>query len=85
MTWRVYPQFKNMLKVDDRLIALEDYVQETCRQRIGPDAASCIEEAQITGRRLVAREQGRALLFIIAPLLVYVVWRLSKATVAPSE
>lgn len=71
MTWRVYPQFKDMLKVEDRLVALDDYVEESCGQKIGPAAESCIEEARAAGRRLVARQQGRALLFIVAPLLAY--------------
>lgn len=81
MTWRIYPEFKDVLKIDDRLIALDDYVEESCGQRIGPDAQSCIEEAQATGRRLVARRQGKALLFVMAPLLAYAVidlpWRLA--------
>jgi hypothetical protein len=72
MTWRVYPQFKDMLKVEDRLVTLDDYVEESCGQRIGPAAASCVGEARLTGRRLVARQQGQSLLFVIAPLLAYV-------------
>jgi hypothetical protein len=73
MSWRVYPQFKDVLKADDRLVTLDEYVEESCGQRIGPDAAVCVEEARLTGRRLVARQQGRALLFIVAPLLAYLV------------
>jgi hypothetical protein len=72
MTWRVYPQFKDMLKVEDRLVTLDDYVEESCGQRIGPAAASCVGEARLTGRRLVARQQGQSLLFVVAPLLAYV-------------
>ena len=79
MTWRVYPQFKEMLKVEDRLLSLNDYVEESCGQKIGPAAESCVEEARAAGRRLVARQQGRALLFILAPLLaylaIYLPWR----------
>ena len=79
MTWRVYPQFKDMLKVEDRLVTLDDYVEESCGQKIGPAAESCVEEARDAGRRFVAREQGRALLFILAPLLaylaIYLPWR----------
>jgi hypothetical protein len=73
MTWRLYPQFKDMLKVDDRLVTLDDYVEDTCGQRIGPAAESCVAEARAAGRRFVARQQGRALLFIVAPLLAYLV------------
>jgi hypothetical protein len=71
MTWRVYPQFKDMLKVEDRLVTLDDYVEESCGQRIGPAAASCVEEARRTGHRLMARQQGRSLLFVVAPFLAY--------------
>jgi hypothetical protein len=86
MTWRVYPQFKDMLKIDDRLVTLDDYVEETCGQRIGPAAESCVEEAQSAGRRFVARRQGRALLFIVAPLLaylaIYLIWLRLAAPIA---
>jgi hypothetical protein len=76
MTWRVHPQFKDMLKVDDRLVTLDDYIEESCGQRIGPDAAVCVEEARVTGRRLVAGQQGRSMLFILAPFLAYLAFYL---------
>jgi hypothetical protein len=83
MTWRVHPLFKDMLKIDDRLVTVADYIEESCGQRIGPGAAACVEEARITGRRLVAHQQGRSLLFVAAPLLGYVAiflpWRLIRA------
>jgi hypothetical protein len=88
MTWRVYPQFRDMLKVEDRLVTLDDYVEESCGQRVGPGAASCVEEARLTGRRLVAQQQGRSLLFVAAPLLaylaIYLPWRRLSARAAPS-
>lgn len=71
MTWRIYPQFGDTLRVDGRLIGFADYVEESCGQRIGPAAASCLAEARITGRRLVASEQGKSILLIEAPLLGY--------------
>lgn len=72
MTWRIYPQFGDTLRIEDgRLMSLADYIEESCGQRIGPSAQSCIEEARDTGRRLVAREQGKSVLFIVAPLLGY--------------
>lgn len=71
MTWRIYPQFGDTLRVDGHLIGLADYVEETCGQRIGPAAATCLAEARITGRRLVASEQGKSVLLIEAPLLFY--------------
>lgn len=69
MSWRLYPQFGDTLKVDGRLTQLEDYIAESCSQRIGPAAESCLDEARTTGHRLVAREQGKSILLIEAPLL----------------
>lgn len=71
MTWRIYPQFKDTLRLDGRVTSFADYVEATCGQRIGPAAASCLAEARITGHRLVASEQARSLLLIEAPLLGY--------------
>jgi hypothetical protein len=71
MTWRLYPQFKDTLRDDGRLVTFEAYVDDSCGQRIGPGVASCLDEARATGRRLVAREQGKSVLLIEAPLLGY--------------
>jgi len=71
MTGRLYPQFKDTLRDDGRLVTLEAYIDDSCGQRIGPGVASCIDEARATGRRLVAREQGKSVLLIEAPLLAY--------------
>jgi hypothetical protein len=71
MTWRLYPQFKDTLRIHGRLITLEDYIEESCGQRIGPDAASCLAEVRAKGHRLVAREQGKSILLIEAPVLGY--------------
>jgi hypothetical protein len=73
MTWRIYPQFPDTLRIDGRLTSFADYVEDSCHERIGPAAASCLAEAQITGRRLVASEQGKSVLLIEAPLLAYLV------------
>jgi len=71
MAWRLYPQFKDTLRDDGRLVTLEAYIDDSCGQRIGPGVASCLDEARATGRRLVAREQGKSVLLIEAPLLAY--------------
>lgn len=82
MTWRIYPQFKDTLRIDGRLVTLADYVDENCSQRVGPAAASCVEEARGAGRRLVAREQGKSVLFIEAPILGYLLIYLPLRLVA---
>ncbi len=74
MTWRIYPDFKDRLRLDGRLMSLAEYIEESCGQRIGPAAASCLAEARITGRRLVASEQAKSLLLIEAPLFFYLVY-----------
>jgi hypothetical protein len=74
MTWRIYPQFGDTLRIDGRLMAFSDYVEENCGQRIGPAARSCLAEARDTGHRLVAQEQGKSVLLIEAPLLGYLIY-----------
>jgi len=71
MTWRLYPQFGDTLRDDGRLVTLQAYIDDSCGQRIGPGVASCLDEARSLGRRLVAREQGKSVLLIEAPLLGY--------------
>ncbi len=73
MTWKVYPQFKDSLRVDGRVVALDDYVEDACGERVGPLATSCRATTLARGRRLVAAEQAKALLLIEAPLILYVV------------
>src|SRR5579864_4151443 len=71
MTYRLCPQYKDALRIDGRVMTLAEYVDETCGQRIGPAATSCLAEAQDRGRRMVAREQGKSMLLVEAPLLGY--------------
>ena len=71
MTARIYPQFGDTLRIEGRLTTLSEYVDESCTQRIGPTAAICKDEAWDTGSRLVAREQGKSVLLVEAPLLGY--------------
>jgi hypothetical protein len=86
MTWRVYPQFKDALRIDGRVMTFADYVDESCGQRIGPNARSCTEEAWATGRREVAREQAKSVLLVTVPLwgylLLYMPLRLMIAAFA---
>jgi len=67
---RVYPHFGDALRLDGRIMSFDDYVEESCGQRIGPAAASCLAEAHETGRRLVAQQQAKSLLLVEAPLLL---------------
>ncbi|HEV2551350.1 MAG TPA: hypothetical protein VGU20_28835 [Stellaceae bacterium] len=65
---RLYPHFGDTLRLDGRAMSFEEYVEESCGQRIGPAAISCLAEARDTGRRLVAQQQAKSLLLVEAPL-----------------
>lgn len=84
MMVRIYPQFGDALRIEGRLTTLSAYVDESCAQRIGPAATSCRQEALDTGSRLVAREQGKSVLLVEAPLLGYLLaylplrWAISR-------
>ncbi len=73
MSAKLYPQFKDTLRVDGRVVALDDYVEDACAERVGPLATSCRATKLEAGRRMVAAEQAKALLLIEAPLLLYAV------------
>ena len=85
MTWRIYPQFKDAVRVDGRLTTVSDYIADTCGERVGPAAETCLAEAHETAQRLLRREQGKSVLVIEAPLFAYlifyvpmVLWRLRQ-------
>jgi hypothetical protein len=71
MTWRIYPQFKDAVRVDGRLTTVDDYIGDACGERVGPAAETCLAEARETAQRLLRREQGKSVLLIQAPLLGY--------------
>ena len=72
-TWKLYPQFKETLRVDGRVMELDDYVEDVCGERVGPLATSCRSTTLERGRRMVAAEQAKALLLVEAPLILCVV------------
>ncbi len=71
MTWRIYPQFKDAVRVDGRLTTVDDYVDGTCGERVGPAAATCLAEAREEAQHLLRREQGKSILIIVLPILAY--------------
>jgi hypothetical protein len=76
MTWRLYPQFGNAIRVDGRLTTVARYIDDSCGQRVGPAAATCLAESGEKAQLLLRREQARSVLLILAPLLVYgIIWR----------
>ena len=78
-TWRIYPQFKDAVRVDGRLTTVDDYIDDSCGQRVGPAADTCLAEAHEQAQRLLRREQGRSVLLIEAPVLGYLLFCLPVA------
>ena len=70
-TWKLYPQFKDTLRVEGHVVTLEEYLENACGERVGPFATSCRATTLEQGRRLVVSEQAKALLLMQAPLLLY--------------
>ena len=71
LTWRIYPQFKDAVRVDGQLTTVEDYIDGTCGERLGPGAGTCVAEAREEAQHLLRREQGKSILLIEAPILLY--------------
>jgi hypothetical protein len=70
-TWKLYPQFRDTLRTDGRVVSLEEYLEESCGERVGPLATSCRATTLEQGRRLVIAEQAKSLLLMQAPMLLY--------------
>ena len=92
MTWRIYPQFKDTVRVDGRLSTVADYIDDTCGERVGPAAETCLAEAHETAQRLLRREQGKSVLLIEAPLFAYLLfyvpvalWRARRRTAVAEQ
>jgi hypothetical protein len=71
ITWRLYPQFKDAIRVDGRLTTVAEFLEDACGQRVGPGAATCLAETGEKAQLLLRSEQGKSILVIIAPVLGY--------------
>ena len=71
MTARLYPQFKDAIRVDGRLSTVADYVADACGDRVGPASVTCVGMHGAQAQRLLQREQAKSVFAIIAPLLGY--------------
>lgn len=74
MTWRLYPQFKDTIRVDGRLTTVSQFLEDACGQRVGPGAATCLAENGELAQLLLRSEQGKSVLIIIAPSLGYLLF-----------
>jgi len=74
MTWRLYPQFGDTIRMDGRLTTVSAYLDDTCGQRVGPAASTCVDEASERAQLQLRVEQGKSVLLILAPLLGFAVW-----------
>lgn len=71
LSWRMYPHFRDALRVDGHVISFTDYVEDSCGQRVGTSAEQCYTQAVANGRKLVAQERAKSILMILAPLVFY--------------
>jgi len=71
MAARIYPHFGDTIRIDGRLTTVAEYLDDACGQKVGPAAGTCIAESRERGQLLLRREQGRSVLLIEGPLLVY--------------
>jgi len=71
MTGRLYPQFKDAVRVDGHVTTVDDFIARSCGERIGLDAVKCLAAARIDAQRLLRREQRDSILLIIAPIFGY--------------
>jgi hypothetical protein len=71
MAWRLYPQFKDAVRVDGKVTTVGDYIARACGKRVGRDAVQCVAAARSEARRLLRHEQADSILLIIAPVFGY--------------
>jgi len=75
MTARLYPQFKDTIRVDGRLTTVAEFLRESCGQRVGPVSVTCVAESGEQAQLLLRQEQGKSVLLIVAPLIFWgLVW-----------
>jgi len=79
LTWRIYPQFRDAVRVDGQLTTVGDYIDGTCGERLRPAATTCLAEAREEAQHLLRREQGKSILLIEAPILAYLIFYLASA------
>ena len=74
MACRLYPQFGDTIRVDGRLMTVASYLSDACGQRVGPAAVTCLAESGEAAQLLLRQEQGKSVLLILAPVILYLVW-----------
>ncbi len=86
LTWRIYPQFKDAVRVDGQITTIGDYIEGICGERLGPGASTCLAEAREEAQHLLRREQGKSILLIAAPVFCYLgayllttLWQLGRS------
>ncbi len=82
ISWKIYPHFRDGMRSEGHVISFADYVEDSCGQRVGASAEICYIKAVATGRKLVAKEQAKAILLILAPLIIYGVFYLPLSLLA---
>jgi len=74
MGWRLYPDFTDTIRVEGHLTTIDDYLRETCGEKLGGEAATCLAETRRKAKQLAREERRRAALLIGAPVLLYALY-----------
>jgi hypothetical protein len=74
MAGRIYPQFGDTIRVDGRLTTIASYLRDACGQRVGPAAVTCLAETGEEAELLLRQEQGKSVLVIVTPVILYLLW-----------
>ena len=79
MAWRIYPQFKDAVRIHGRVTTIDNFVVQRCSDRAETDSAACRAAALRESQHLLRREQGRSILMVIAPVFFYFAFYLSAS------
>ncbi|HXQ50880.1 MAG TPA: hypothetical protein VN802_07290 [Stellaceae bacterium] len=66
-TWKLYPHFRDTIRVDGRLTTVASHLDDVCGQRVGPAAVTCLAETGEQAQLMLRQEQAKSVLTIVAP------------------
>jgi hypothetical protein len=69
LTGKLYPQFRDTIRVDGRLTTVASYLDDACGQRVGPAASTCLAESGERAQLMLRQERAKSVLMIVVPPL----------------
>ena len=84
LTARLYPDFRTAIRVQGRIVSVEEYIDDSCAAKLGPAADTCLAEARGDAALRLRREQARSILMILAPAVLYSAFLAISAAVRAS-